>query len=510
MKRVLFLSLILLGLTACDKDKPVVKPVEGKISLKSETSIVLSDDADSKQATFSATLAWTAASSESWLSVEPGSGEAGDATITISAGKNENYDPRTATVTLTCDKDTKTIQVTQKQKGALLLTESTIPVGAEGGTVVIVAKANANVSASIDAAAKEWISDITTKALTDYSFQFEVKANESEEARSGNIVFSNEYGSETVTIEQAAQTPANVFGEVTYVSGSSSSLVFGWTTGGTAAEDAEVPYKLELFKDAACSDLQVSFDIPADHSCWDGKDLRFTFGGLQPATKYWFKVTNMQNGDVSDPVEGTTEAFTVVDPSTVTNAAVGDVILAEDFSEIGWGADMLANAAGFIPSGKPLDLLSGNYTTDDGNFLDYDNTSGRIYGETRVTSDKRLYNWGFFGNSSVYSYAGYLRVGSSSSGARTHIVSPALSGIPEGMTATVDVTVTSSVYNSGADVAVFVNDHSTLTLVLAPDQKESTNPKFSSSGGKYTGASLSDGYPLYTDVNSWTTKTIRI
>ena len=1017
MKKVLFLSLILLGLTACDKDKPVVKPVEGKISLKSETSIVLSDDADSKQATFSATLAWTAASSESWLSVEPGSGEAGDATITISAGKNENYDPRTATVTLTCDKDTKTIQVTQKQKGALLLTESTIPVGAEGGTVVIVAKANANVSASIDAAAKEWISDITTKALTDYSFQFDVKANESEEARSGNIVFSNEYGSETVTIEQAAQTPANVFGKVTcngngvkdvlvsdgidivktdangnyrlqsdkkwkmvfmtipsgyeaplegilprfwkelkadantaeevdfelteasndnytllvlgdlhlarrtgdlgqfekvagfmnktiaaapgkvyaltlgdmtwdmfwlsnnygfsdyrqtmesyfsnvpffhtmgnhdnemevggdwakalkftenlaptyysfnlgkihyivmdnmdftdvepgesnrskyaknftaeqlawlkkdlsyvdkstpifvtaheplarpsgiewheqlngkdadldtfigifdgynvkflsghthnifnknwtstftehnsgavcaswwwsghitpgihiaqdgapggytvwtvngtqtthyyqaalqspdyqfraydmnsvkatitedlsshsdypkyynhiqsygdnvilvnvwdydddwkveisengtplevkevgvydplhiytmtiprmndyntttfstakwrhffqatasapdtpvtvkvtdrygkvfteemtrpkaftvseyknqierikpvaeFVTANSSNLVFGWTTGGTAAEDAEVPYKLELFKDAACSDLQVSFDIPADHSCWDGKSLRFTFGGLQPATKYWFKVTNMQNGDVSDPVEGTTETFTVVDPSTVTNAAVGDVILAEDFSEIGWGADMLANAAGFIPSGKPLDLLSGNYTTDDGNFQVYDNTSGRIYGETRVTSDKRLYNWGFFGNSSVYAYAGYLRVGSSSSGARTHIVSPALSGIPEGMTATVDVTVTSSVYNSGADVAVFVNDHSTLTLVLAPDQKESTNPKFSSSGGKYTGASLSDGYPLDTDVKSWTTKTIRI
>ena len=295
-----------------------------------------------------------------------------------------------------------------------------------------------------------------------------------------------------------------------FVTANSSNLVFGWTTGGTAAEDAEVPYKLELFKDAACSDLQVSFDIPADHSCWDGKSLRFTFGGLQPATKYWFKVTNMQNGDVSDPVEGTTETFTVVDPSTVTNAAVGDVILAEDFSEIGWGADMLANAAGFIPSGKPLDLLSGNYTTDEGNFLAYDNTSGRIYGETRVTSDKRLYNWGFFGNSSVYSYAGYLRVGSSSSGARTHIVSPALSGIPEGMTATVDVTVTSSVYNSGADVAVFVNDHSTLTLVLAPDQKESTNPKFSSSGGKYTGASLSDGYPLDTDVKSWTTKTIRI
>ena len=237
-----------------------------------------------------------------------------------------------------------------------------------------------------------------------------------------------------------------------------------------------MPYKLELFKDAACTDLALSFEVPAENSCWDGKALRFTFGSLQPATSYWFKVTNARNGDASDPVEGTTEAFTVVDPSTVTNAAVGDVILAEDFSEIGWGADMLANAAGFIPSGKPLNPLSGNYTDDDGNFQTFDNTSGRIYGEVRVPDDKRLFNWDFFGNSSVFSYAGYLRVGSSDSGARTHIVTPALSGIPEGMTATVDVTVTSSVYNSGADVAVFVNDHSSLTLVLAPDQKESTNP----------------------------------
>ncbi|MCR4570776.1 MAG: hypothetical protein K5652_01060, partial [Bacteroidales bacterium] len=246
MKKALFLSLILLGLTACDKDKPVVKPVEGKISLKSETSIVLSDDADSKQATFSATLAWTAASSESWLSVEPGSGEAGDATITISAAKNENYDPRTATVTLTCDKDTKTIQVTQKQKGALLLTESTIPVGAEGGTVVIVAKANANVSANIDAAAKEWISDITTKALIDYSFQFDVKANESEEARSGNIVFSNEYGSETVTIEQAAQTPANVFGKV--------------TCNGTGVKDVLVSDGIDIVKTDANGNYRLQSD----------------------------------------------------------------------------------------------------------------------------------------------------------------------------------------------------------------------------------------------------------
>ncbi|MCR5408031.1 MAG: calcineurin-like phosphoesterase C-terminal domain-containing protein, partial [Bacteroidales bacterium] len=997
MKKYLYLFLMPLVLTlSCEEPEPEPKPqpVEGKITLKGESSAVISDEGGSKQVAFNATLAWTAASSEGWLTVEPRSGEAGDVTVTLKASANADYDARTATLTLTCDKDTKTIQVTQKQKGALLLTESSIPVAAEGTTVTIIAKANADVKADIDPAAASWITNVTTKGLIDYEFFFEVAANPDETPRSGKIVFSNTYGSETVTIQQAAlEVEYNVFGQVTcdgagvpdvlisdgieivktnaqgnyklqsgkkwryvfmitpsgyepaalgflpkiheplkadvdtkeevnftlekaqndnytllvcgdmhlarrtgdlaqfekvagfmnktieeapgkvyaltlgdmtwdmywiannygfedyiqtmnsyfpsttffhtmgnhdnemevagdfdkaikytenltpdyysfnlglvhyivldnmdftgveagednrskyaknftaeqlewlrkdlsyvdkgtpvfvtaheplarpsgqewkeqlngkdadldtfigifdgynvrFLSGhthnlfnktwtptfvehnsgaicaswwwsgyltpgihiaqdgapggftvwtvkgkdlthyyqaalqprdyqfraydmnkvkevisedrssaddypkyynhiqsygdnvilvnvwdydddwkveisengtpldvaevgvydplhieamtiprfnkysgtttfstakwlhffqatasaadtpvtvkvtdrygnvytenmvrpkaftvseyknevqyskpvaelvkaSSSSLVFGWTCGGTAAEDAALPYKLELFRDAACTDLALSFEVPAENSCWGGKALRFTFGSLQPATTYWFKVTNARNGDSSDPVEGITEAFTVVDPSTVTNAGVGDVILAEDFSEIGWGADMLANAAGFIPSGKPLNPLSGNYTDDDGNFQTFDNTSGRIYGEARVPDDKRLFNWGFFGNSSVYSYAGYLRVGSSSSGARTHIVTPALSGIPEGMTATVDVTVTSSVYNSGADVAVFVNDHSSLTLVLAPDQKESTNPKFSSSGGKY-------------------------
>ncbi|MBP5637309.1 MAG: BACON domain-containing protein [Bacteroidales bacterium] len=219
MKKCLYLLLMPLVLTFSCKEtepEPTPQPVEGKITLKDESSVVLSDEGDSKQVAFSATLRWTAASSENWLTVEPVSGEAGDAVVTLRAGANADYDPRTATVTLTCEKDTKTIQVTQKQKGALLLTESTIPVGAEGGSVIIVAKANAEVGAAIDPSATGWISNLTTKGLVDYTFEFSIKENTSEEPRSGAIVFSNAYGSETVTIEQAGFQPEyNVYGSVT-------------------------------------------------------------------------------------------------------------------------------------------------------------------------------------------------------------------------------------------------------------------------------------------------------
>ena len=288
---------------------------------------------------------------------------------------------------------------------------------------------------------------------------------------------------------------------------SSSSLVFGWTTGGTAAEDAEVPYKVALYKDAACTDLVQSFEIPAGHSAWESKSLKFAFGGLEPSTTYYFVVTNQDKGDSSDVVEGRTEAFTVVDPSTVTNATAGTVLLAEDFSIIGWGNDQIAGAIGFIPGNKEVGKISGHHTDDDGNYQAAGTVSTRLFGDRIVTPDNRLYDWGFYGNSAVYILNGALRCATSSSGARTHVVTPPLSGIPAGKTATVDVTVTSSNY-SGKDVGVFVNDYTSLSRSLKPDEKD--NSDFSGKGGKFTGASLSNGYALDTKEKEWTTKTIRI
>lgn len=1035
MKKPLYLLLMMpIALFwACKENEPnpPVEPpvIVGEITLQSTDPVVLSDEGDSKQVSFGATLAWTAASADAWLTVEPRSGVAGEAlTVTVRAAANGAYDPRTSTVTLTCGEDSKTVQVTQKQKGALILTESIIPVQADGKVVTIIAKANSNVSAAISDDAKEWIVDATVKALVDYVFEFEVKPNTEETPRNGQIVFSNEYGSETVTIAQAgceppapnnvtgrvtcngegvadvlvsdgiqivktdadgnygmhsekkwqnvfviipsgyevpldgvmprhyqtltedAETPEEVnfellessidnftllvlgdihlarrtgdleqfakvsqtiskcmdeapgkayaitlgdhawdmywvsnnfnltdykntvnetFGskgvpffhtmgnhdnemeksddvpkaltyihtiaptyysfnlgqihfivlddmdftgvesgkdnrskyaknftadqlawlrqdlsyvdksrtvvvtahepmavpdglgwkeelngadadkaaflnifdgytvhmitghthsifnrdhtptfhehnygavcgtwwwsgyltpgihigqegspggigvfefddkslnhfhyqalgqdrdyqfraydmnkvkefltedyagghddwtkyynyiqgfaantiyvnvwdwdeqwnveileegtplEVTRVGGaydplhiaaftgprlrrsdaqgtspsfqtrkwnhyfkavassasstvtvkvtdrdgnvyteemqrpkafsiadyrnsanrtglvaesfsaSSSSLAFKWTQGDSDADDMTDPYNAALYRDQALTDKVVSFDIPAESSCWSGSGTRFVIGGLTPSTTYWFQVQDTKTGEKSAPVSAATKDFTVVDPSKVSNAGVGDVILAEDFSELSWNADMLASAGGFIPNGKLLEPLSGNYTTDDGSFKEYNNTAGRIYGETRVPDDKRLFNWGFFGNSSVYAYAGYFRVGSSSSGARTHIVSPALSGIPEGKLAAIDVTVTYAKYDSsGSDVAVFLEDHSSLNLVLAPDQKENSN--FSKYGGKYDGATLKKGYPMDSKTKEWSTNTVRI
>ena len=293
--------------------------------------------------------------------------------------------------------------------------------------------------------------------------------------------------------------------EASLKSVSSSTAAFAWThLGEDAAFDVSKPYKASLYSDEACSTLVVSHTFEAEASCWSGKSPCFSFGGLAPSTTYWFVVEDTENGATSEPVSATTDDFTPVDATTVTDAAVGDVILAEDFSEIGWGPDEFAVAAGFVPSPKTLDAPAGVNPT--GAFTAYNNTGQRIFGTGVDLGTSRLSKgWGFYGNSAVYLRNAYLRISTTASGARTHLVTPRLSGIPDGKIATIEVTVTATKHESNEnDVAVFVERN------LEYSDPTITDPN-SSSYKKYIGASLTDGQALgITAVKTWETKTVTL
>ncbi|MBR6002335.1 MAG: hypothetical protein IK045_05695 [Bacteroidales bacterium] len=291
------------------------------------------------------------------------------------------------------------------------------------------------------------------------------------------------------------------------VTASSSSLVFGWGRG-SAALDGASAYTVALYSDQACANLVVSFALPENAGVWQDSDgnerePRFVIGGLDPSTTYYCKVTDDTKNEVSDPVPATTLAFTPVEASTVSNASAGDVLLAEDFSEVGWGPDEFAEAAGFIPSEKSLQVPSGALSTEDGSYAACKSTGNRLFGAGKVDlEEKRLSTgWGYCGNSSVYIRNGYFRV--STTGGRTHIVTPALSGIPAGKFATVDVTVTAAKHEVNTnDVAVFVENGLTLNAATEPTVEAYR---------KYTGESLSRGYALgLTSSREWETKTVRI
>ena len=300
-----------------------------------------------------------------------------------------------------------------------------------------------------------------------------------------------------VTIKQLYE-PGSI--SLSLKSVSSSTAAFTWThIGYDAAYDISKPYTASLYSDSNCTELVVSHSFEADASCWDGKSPCFSFGGLAPSTTYWLVVEDTESDTASEAVSVTTEAFTPVDATTVTNAAVGDVLLAEDFSEVGWGPDVLSVAAGFVPAHKDLTIPSG--MNPEGSFTVYDNTGSRFFGAGVDLGDSRLsHGWGFFGNSSVYLHTAYSRVGAS--GGRTHVVTPALSGIPAGKQATIDVTVTATKYDSPIQLAVFAEKGLTLNTEDTP-----SSPSYR----KYTGASLSDGHVLdISTVRDWDTKTVRL
>ena len=235
-------------------------PIVGKITLQGEDAFTVSDEGGQLEVAFNATLGWTASSSEEFVTVEPKTGEAGDVSVTLTVAENDSYDPRTATVTLTCDEDVKTIEITQKQKGALLFTESTIAVSAEGGNVEVVAKANSNVTYAIADDAKAWISEL--KGLVEYKFNFIVTVNESELARTGQIVFTNETGqTETVTIQQAG-TEALSFAANFAVEGVAPFKTL-WANGDVVAVNGVVSDALVLDAAAATADFVVRDKLEA-------------------------------------------------------------------------------------------------------------------------------------------------------------------------------------------------------------------------------------------------------
>lgn len=149
-----------------------------------------------------------------WLSANPINGEAGEnITITLTAAANEGYDKRTANVTVSCKnengEDSAEFTITQKQKGALILTNDVVEVSYEGGKVSVTLSANSDVTYAIADNAKDWIvvaepAGAPTKALVESTYEFNVLPNPVKEAREGVITFTNEAGSETVTVKQEA------------------------------------------------------------------------------------------------------------------------------------------------------------------------------------------------------------------------------------------------------------------------------------------------------------------
>ena len=246
-----------------------------------------------------------------------------------------------------------------------------------------------------------------------------------------------------------------------FAAASSSTLTFTWTEGSSAEEDVARPYSISLFSDEECTQKVVSFDIPAGSDCWKGNQPRFVFSGLEPGKTYWFKVIDTTPGDIrnSQPVSGTTSDFIIIE-SGEDEAAVGDVLLSEDFGQMCWGADEVSQAAGYDVSDAAYNSDTGkSFTSREA--VSFVGITGQ-YAQRSITAQSvakkeasfRLAKWAQGQYARIYIGPGYLFLSTKSYG--THIITPQLNGIPEGKKATVKVTIHAAGMGNGNKAAFAV------------------------------------------------------
>lgn len=202
MKKILFYATVALTvlLVSCqNKEK-----APDAVNLTSPATVNVPVEGDVVSITFNANVAWTAKSSQNWLTLSPAQGEAGDKiTVKASAVKNEAYDARQAEVTITAGTASAKVTIIQGQTDALDIATKEYEVGAEGGDVEIIVAANVNYNVVIPDAV-DWITSSTSKGLVESKIYLTVSSSYDLEERTANVTITDGTLSQTVKITQAA------------------------------------------------------------------------------------------------------------------------------------------------------------------------------------------------------------------------------------------------------------------------------------------------------------------
>ena len=207
-KLLLFLVAVAVVFTGCettgngDIDQALVQILSGQQALN------FGSDGTSKQdISFIALYDWSVSTSDSWINVSPSSGKAGqECLVTVTLDKNETYDSRSGKITIFVQGTGFDINVTQAQKNALILSDSTIEIAQEGGSFEIEVQHNIDYTVSIEEGC-DWIQQATSRALTSSKINFVASENDSNSSRSAVITVSGGNITESVTVSQNRKVP---------------------------------------------------------------------------------------------------------------------------------------------------------------------------------------------------------------------------------------------------------------------------------------------------------------
>ncbi len=286
MKKYLYLMAALaIAAVSCKKAEPATP----SITLSTPTEVTVPTDGGIQTVSFSSNVAWTASVDNSNWSVSPASGNAGEASVKVTAPNNTTEDPIVVKLTLKADKASQTVTFTQLQKDAMIVDVTSYEAPAEGGTVSVKVKANVEVTATTTA---DWITIPTpTKGLVEKTFDLTVSANEGD-AREGIVVLSGAGRKEEVTISQAAFVPYFTIEE--YEAAEDGNYYIPVTADGgkfNFTVSTNIPYEFEPYVDAFPTQHVVrnenKYEVTIDkNTTYNGLEtyVKFTITGKDPET----------------------------------------------------------------------------------------------------------------------------------------------------------------------------------------------------------------------------------
>ncbi len=200
MKKVIFAILItfigFLSFTSCEKAP--------EITLSSPGSIEVSAQGGTSTITFTTNTDWAVRSSDSWVSVSPSSGtvtEDGIVTIKVSCTANTTYEDRSAVVTISAEDITQTVTVHQPANLGIIVPKKLYEITGKA-TIEVEVQSNVQYEVSIS---DDWITQTGTKGLVSDKLMFDVKDNDTYDARSASIVIKalkGEVPEEVVAVKQ--------------------------------------------------------------------------------------------------------------------------------------------------------------------------------------------------------------------------------------------------------------------------------------------------------------------
>jgi len=201
---------------SCSKSDPLVEePKQPSLNIES-SNLVLPQAGGKVTIIFSTTDNWIATVGSSWVSISQSNGSAGSNSIILTAKENDTYDERNCNITITTGSISKNVTVTQKQKDALLVTSNKIEIKSEGGDAQIEVKANINFEVKVDDNCKDWVSVVSTRALSTYNLSLKVLENSATKSREGKVFIVSGDKKEEVSIYQQGTSASLILTQAEY------------------------------------------------------------------------------------------------------------------------------------------------------------------------------------------------------------------------------------------------------------------------------------------------------